>query len=303
MNWNIFPPRRAYPYAPGDQVCVKSKDTKVRYWRGKVISVDDRTGIHVQPQHGDNPPPSTVKNPNKLIPLFCRKEPTIIVTGESSYFRQQSCQVNEHDTVLEIGCCNGETSKLLIPRAKHWIGFDTSDAFIEECRQFMKDYPHSTHIAKVDALVHPGKAVDEATKFGSRPNVVFLDIGGNRECYNVLRMLSWCRERLGDNLELVVIKSRELVQTLLSTAQVDRVTGAVDDGDEWLKHHRVRRVLPKHPLRAPRAMTPDGTKEICRYHNYHNDGCTLPECPLDHDHCPACFGRDHIARDCSLFRD
>jgi SAM-dependent methyltransferase len=306
MQWTVFPPNEHYPYKPGDTVSVKSKNTKLRYWKGIVVSVDEK-GIQVQPaqkQDSHDGPITTIRNYNKLTPLINRDEPTIIITEESSFFRQQSCQVDGHDSVLEIGCCNGETSKLLIPRAKQWTGFDTSDGFINECRQYMKNFSHTTHtrIAKVDALVHPGHAFDEATKLGAPPNVVFIDIGGNRECYNVLRMLSWCRSAFVDNLELVVIKSRELVQALRSSnVETDPFTGHILNGDEWQRQYKVRRVMPKHPLRAPKVMTPDGSREICRYRNYHNEGCTLPNCPLDHEYCPACFGRDHIARDCSVF--
>jgi len=58
-----------------------------------------------------------------------------------------------------------------------------------------------------------------------------------------------------------------------------------------------------HPLKAPITYSPtDASKPICRYHNYHKDGCkrykTDESCPLDHTFCHWCLQPGHIALDC-----
>ena len=306
MEWRIYPPidGKRFPYQRGQAVLVKSKDPRIRYWRGTISNtVIDGQEILVQLDDAGKKLPLKLKDCKKLVPLFvddnefCDHTVRVVITAETNYFRQLAFQVNGEDSVLEIGCANGETSKLLIPRARSWVGFDTSDDMIEDCRRFMEG-SKKCHIVKVDALVHPGHAFDQAIIFGF-PNVLFLDIGGNRECPNVMRMLSWAFKSWRNELRLVIVKSQELVHSLKTTSKIHIETGVVQNGHCWFEEYSAKRALPKHPLRAPLVLSPkDGITPICRYHNYHKLGCTLQNCPLDHDHCPLCNMYGHKAREC-----
>jgi SAM-dependent methyltransferase len=292
LEWRLYPSKRAFPKT-GDAVFVKSKDTQIRYSRGKVSSNNSEHGIQVQPDDAKQAP-LKLKDCKRLIPVFPDKA-TVVVTAETIHFRQLVHQIKSTDDILEIGCSTGETSRLLIPCANSWVGFDTSDEMIDQCRPHLEKN-EKTHIVKVDALIDPAKALKEARTFGS-PNVLFLDIGGNRESINVLRMVSWVLESFDPRL--VVIKSRELVQSMQATATIDPTTGLIQNGDDWFQTHKTRRAIPKHPLRAPLVLSPkDGKTPICRYHNYHKQGCKKDECALDHDHCHACQQLGHIAREC-----
>jgi len=195
------------------------------------------------------------------------------------------------------------------------------------------------------------------------PNVVFCDIGGNRDIGSVIRMVSWARTSFTPRL--VVIKSEEMVEDIsaLHSSQPCKTKSCEDNplrkrskkvqssssilghcdfdvevekdgklrnGETWFNYHLQNEINngksvvtmssvasndvmsskckpPKyrHPLRAPMALLPsDGKTPICRYHNYHKDGCRKGEsCPFDHTVCHWCFTPGHIALHCYGVRD
>ena len=200
-------------------------------------------------------------------------------------------------------------------------------------------YAYASKVVKVDALEEPKRAAREATDvFGSSPTVVLIDIGGNRECGPVVKTMAWVFEAFGcsKNLRMVIVKSRALVRQLRSDSEtiqtrnsinnnkssnetipsLDASTGIISMGTEWFATAHKRLLLSKknrfeqrfkHPLKAPKAMSPvDGITPICRYHNYHKDGCKLYNdretlgtvCPLDHDYCHSCLQKGHVAKNC-----
>ena len=66
-------------------------------------------------------------------------------------------------------------------------------------------------------------------------------------------------------------------------------------------------ILYTHPLKAPLVQVEcpgiDSTMmiSICRYHNYHKQGCrkhSSGKCTLDHHHCHWCLQTGHIALEC-----
>jgi SAM-dependent methyltransferase len=295
-EWRVFPPTKRQAtctFHDGDAVLIKSKDTKAAPVRGTIVSVNNDGGGEVQVLVEEKQESFGPKERKRLMPYF-GINPTIIITPETNYFRQMVHQVEATDAVLEIGCSTGETSRLLIPLSNSWVGLDTSQQMIDQCKSHMKE---NCHVSKVDALIDPKRALEESRTCGE-PNVIFVDIGGNRECINVLRMVSWVLDSFGPRL--VVVKSRELVQSVRSSASVDSGTGLIADGDTWYRDRQQRRALPKHPLRAPLVLSPkDGLTPICRYHNYHKDGCSKEDrCELDHNHCHACQQLGHIATHC-----
>ncbi|CAJ1952905.1 unnamed protein product [Cylindrotheca closterium] len=241
----------------------------------------------------------------RLLPSFALQTPNIVVTPETNFFRILAKQVTAEDRVLEIGCSTGETSKLLVPpNSASWVGLDTSEQMMEQCKTTIgkKRWNEDTcHVTVVDALVDPIKAKQECTIHGA-VTVVFIDIGGNRECIGVLRMLSWVLETFDQHLRLIVVKSRELAQSIQASASVGEGTGLVENGNEWFAKHRKKRAFPKHPLKAPMATSPKGMP-ICRYYNYHKEGCSKADCPYDHEYCHFCLKQGHIARNCPTLID
>lgn len=163
-----------------------------------------------------------------------------------------------------------------------------------------------------------------------------------------------------NSLRLIIIKSREIVHAIQnaswldttntpsSSVKIDYRTGIVTNGPVWFNmacqqlqqqsttsattqasqllspHHP--RFMFKHPLKAPLALSPvDEKTPICRYHNYHREGCKLMRppsnsccddptrgndndsnnimgiayCPSDHEHCHACREKGHMALNCT----
>ena len=182
---------------------VKSKDTNVRYVLGSIQSLDDSSksgGVTIKPENSRKTEKTEIaliqlKHCRRLMPWFRYPElSTVIITSETTPFRQLASQVFDTDRVLEIGCSSGETSRILLSRARSWVGFDTSDEMLKLCERYLPPTPGldgssssspSTKAVKIDALVDPTKAKEEANTFGS-PNVIFIDIGGNRGMYDCI---------------------------------------------------------------------------------------------------------------------
>jgi hypothetical protein len=176
------------------------------------------------------------------------------------------------------------------------------------------------HCQRVDALVDPYAAIKAACTFHvNGPTIVFVDIGGNREEVGVLRMLQFLLHGPFPDLRQIIIKSRALCQSLVAGTTTTNSTAfqkaghADGDGlvvervDQWLEEHLGRLstsilpALPKHPQKAPIRLCPaDDKTPICRYHNYHKNGCHKKDgsCPFDHNHCHVCLQPGHSALDC-----
>mmetsp|Transcript_56536 Transcript_56536/g.137238 ORF Transcript_56536/g.137238 Transcript_56536/m.137238 type:complete len:449 (-) Transcript_56536:138-1484(-) len=169
-------------------------------------------------------------------------------------------------------------------------------------------YEEVVTVTTATTTTESSTASSSTATFPSSPTVIFVDIGGNRDDISVLKVLEWIfltflPDNRTDNgsgqdttpsssssssppLRLVVVKSRALVESIQSSSLSDgemvvSLTGVVSGGATWFQEaltervHSVRPSLPKHPLKAPMVFSPidDGTTPICRYHNYHVNGC------------------------------
>jgi uncharacterized membrane-anchored protein YhcB (DUF1043 family) len=201
----------------------------------------------------------------------------------------------------------------------------------------------------MDPLLDPDTASTVVNEYLGSPNdntdtngnmihyvTVLVDIGGNREENAVLRMIDWVlrifqSKSTGTNqlqLHQIILKSESLYTTLSNRTNIS--TESIWNATDWYNNRlriALRESLPKHPLQAPKRFVPihkNGTcstdsignnndtpiRLICRYHNYHKDGCAKMDngkcnsgkklCPYDHDHCHLCLMVGHIARNCPL---
>ena len=313
--WFIFPPKNNnHKFESGQAVLFRTERSKSHgYRKGTILQVQSKQ-IQIQDSSSkENVTILVAYQHALLLPDLraTREEPTIVVvTPETKDFRELVVgYITSTDRVLEIGCSSGEASVLMLPTCQSWVGFDTSEEMLGMCKAALleasssgpstkkKDY----HPVIMNALVDSEKARIEACRFGV-PTFVACDIGGNRELVNVLRMISWAMESFEP--KLIMIKSRELTHALESSSlsTIDTDTGLVDKGQDWFQANRPRHAMPKHPKKAPLVMSPtDPSKPICRYYNYHKNGCHNKEdCPLDHEHCHFCKEKGHIGRECPL---
>jgi hypothetical protein len=192
------------------------------------------------------------------------------------------------------------------------MGFDVSNDMVQQTRTKLQQEGYDdtiNRVHKVDVLVDPNGARQLVkTHFAkARPSVVFIDIGGNRNVSSVIRVLHWTISTYSPRL--VVIKNWKLVQECTSNVFVDSKNDMLVGAHEWFchKHHaEIHTAWPNHPLQAPMVLSPTKhTIPICRYHNYHEQGCKKAdagECPFDHDHCHTCQQQGHTAKECPMRR-
>jgi len=180
------------------------------------------------------------------------------------------------------------------------------------------------HYHKVNALMDPKGAHFHA----GEPTMVLIDIGGNREKRGVADMLHWVQQcAFDDPPRLIIVKSLELTKDLsksleskgnrtelkgeqTSVADVCYVTstGIISNAQEWFSSlvSSSEKATPSysHPMKAPLVLSPtDNVTPICRFHNYHLDGCRRYRsgshaCPYDHEHCHWCRKAGHVALNC-----
>ncbi|KAL3781356.1 hypothetical protein HJC23_013440 [Cyclotella cryptica] len=216
------------------------------------------------------------------------------------------------------------------------VAFDTGSDMVEQTRQSLqaelklvssvhspqkqseleKVYSDMATVHKIDAFADPKGAFSLATRNHEiYPTVILIDIGGNRELEGVARMIHWVQGAFSRQPpRAIIIKSKELTQELHSHLQDGIVTHAQDWLIDFLQINNSVNSIPlksqpppsySHPLQAPLVLSPkDNTTPICRFHNYHAEGCKryndeCSECPLDHDYCHWCKRNGHVARECS----
>lgn len=299
-DWYLFPPNQTSgtTFRLGQIVLLRSSDHW--YKPGHIIRVDSKC-VEVCLSETSHKTRLNRKDQRRLLLPYHGPSTAgiIVVTSETTHYRHLVGYIESSDRVLEIGCSSGETSKLILRHCQSWVGLDTSLEMLNVCQETLSSMQQSTphHSVVVNALIDPQRARKEATKFGE-PNVVFLDIGGNREGINVLRMIAWILEEF--QLRLLVMKSRELVRSILaSDCAINEVTGLIDKGQDWYQRQQHQRAIPKHPKKAALVMSPrDPTMAICRYHNYHKNGCKKNDCDFDHEYCHACLCKGHVAMEC-----
>jgi SAM-dependent methyltransferase len=269
-----------------------------------------------------------------LQPSMAPRNPedtTVILVQETAPFRQVvHCQLQKQDRVLEIGCSTGELSKKIWKTGvQTWLGIDVSLEILDKCRKQLDQFLESRDInkmdlrklytvLKIDPLLEPNRAFNHAVHLlDGLPTVICIDIGGNREHLPVMEVLSWVFQSFsGPSLRLVMIKSRAIVRAMLADDRVNiySSTGVVSNGTAWFEssfrrlEQQACNLQPvkgsktkfKHPIKAPLVLSPmDGVTPICRYHNYHPNGCVRQnECEFDHKFCHACLKHGHIALEC-----
>eukprot|EP00581_Thalassiosira_minuscula_P012323 CAMPEP_0183719342 /NCGR_PEP_ID=MMETSP0737-20130205/12329_1 /TAXON_ID=385413 /ORGANISM="Thalassiosira miniscula, Strain CCMP1093" /LENGTH=462 /DNA_ID=CAMNT_0025949059 /DNA_START=76 /DNA_END=1465 /DNA_ORIENTATION=+ len=183
-----------------------------------------------------------------------------------------------------------------------------------------KDSRQMIQYHRVDALENPLGAYSYAVGRGddsenSTPDMILIDIGGNRELRGVVRMIQWVQSSFQDGPpRVIIVKSEALVEELSRYADSKKnvtehdgedepfvaADGIINNGQDWFlslltSSENASNGIPgkskqspptySHPIKAPLVLSPkDGKTPICRFHNYALDGCKNGDaCPFDHD--------------------
>eukprot|EP00903_Cladosiphon_okamuranus_P009683 g9213.t1 len=144
-------------------------------------------------------------------------------------------------------------------------------------------------VVKSQALVAELKANRSG---GSDPAAAGGTVGCRRPCGRIVEGDSWFRELLARS-------------TAPPPPPPPPSTGSPSGGslgDRGRESQGAGKHVPKHfhPNKAPLRLSPkDGVTPICRYHNYHREGCKKGErCPYEHAVCHWCLRTGHVALAC-----
>ena len=150
----------------------------------------------------------------KLIPVFGRLgRPALLLCAETDQFRSLCrTQLQPDDSVLEVGCSFGlATVEIAGAGARAVMAVDIAcdaiESAVARCVQ-TQGHSHNIRFVCMDVLRYPAKLVELAAQ--QQVNVLFVDLGGNRDAGTVAQFLLQMLESLRPTLALVVVKCREL---------------------------------------------------------------------------------------------
>jgi hypothetical protein len=221
-----------------------------------------------------------------------RSHSLILLTPDTTNYRQlASSHVRAYDKVLEIGCSTGECTSLILRRlillhinnkckqddkgveneGGKIVAFDTGSDMVEKAKhrvmselnyllpqgnsdnEKMSAVGVTLNFHKVDAITNPIDAITYATTGDDRyPDVILIDIGGNRELKAVIKMIHWVQTAFGTSPRLVIVKSQALVDELISTsssANLDVGEVKCEWDEEVGKSANDQSILGKNPKR------------------------------------------------------
>ncbi len=108
----------------------------------------------------------------------------IALASDTSKYRKMAREsVLDTDTVLEVGCADGQATTNLAKHAKTVFAIDNSYEFIERCK--------STHTEHTNTQFHrlDARDISAVKKLTDKPDVIFIDIGGNASLENIASIL------------------------------------------------------------------------------------------------------------------
>jgi SAM-dependent methyltransferase len=117
------------------------------------------------------------------------------------------------DTVLEIGCSTGETTRILAQRCARVVAVDVGEAVMTQAQSSIAACPNVT-LVQMDGR--------DGTTLGSllsAPDLIFLDIGGKALLGNVASLLRVCLRTFAPRT--IVVRSLELAAVLGLVTEIE----------------------------------------------------------------------------------
>lgn len=270
-----------------------------------------------------------------LVPKKCFKlEPLMpgidarafYVVSETADFRLVAQRaVRSDDVALELGASYGVTTQVLGRRAVRVVAIETSEKALVEARKRCTGQDN-INFCQCDVLRDFGQVLE----IGQGATAVFVDIGGDRLCEDVLWLLRSIQEAMMPRL--LCVKGRAVWRWV--EAELDKLgpeaspmvtlpivpersplgLRARSEFDNCRQKNHQKAIVaaemanPRsskrcHPLSYPDRTVPNkegSPRHICRCHNFLDDGCDQgQDCEFDHDHCYLCGVAGHRALICS----
>lgn len=122
----------------------------------------------------------------------------VLTAGVAQYRETVPFYVNKKDTVLEIGCAEGTTSRLLYQHAGYLVAIEKGPT-IDEAKRLYPDI----RFEKIDAA-----NVGEVLALGFQFNKIYIDISGSGPLHSIVRFIDMYDATFQP--ELIVVKNDRL---------------------------------------------------------------------------------------------
>ena len=127
----------------------------------------------------------------------------IVVVSSTDRFRRLAKErTRREDSVLEIGCSTGKTTRVLAKSAARVVAVDVSEQLVAGLQSELAAFDNVT-VARVD-----GRQTPQLIELLPDPDLIFLDVGGDAQLDNVAFVLRECLRTFAPRL--VVVRSFEL---------------------------------------------------------------------------------------------
>jgi len=254
--------------------------------------------------------------PQRLTPIYSLQGQTkqvLLCANTKEYRRLAKTQPQKTDFVIEIGSSFGIATDIIHQRARHVVGIDISKQLIEKAQITYPDIPFlcfdvlQDKVRLLSIAKDPSSTLWKDSELPYLSDMVFLDIGGNRELETVASILKFLQEELSPRL--IVVKSTQLFKHAQSfyASLMDKSENEEMflENELWwasldgLIRDSNQKLMGLYPLKYPAKSTGQGLL-ICRYHNY-TECKKGNSCPFDHNHCNTCGEEGHLSKNCHKF--
>eukprot|EP00578_Thalassiosira_sp_NH16_P016244 CAMPEP_0181126790 /NCGR_PEP_ID=MMETSP1071-20121207/27831_1 /TAXON_ID=35127 /ORGANISM="Thalassiosira sp., Strain NH16" /LENGTH=253 /DNA_ID=CAMNT_0023212443 /DNA_START=453 /DNA_END=1211 /DNA_ORIENTATION=+ len=167
---------------------------------------------------------SHVRSSDKVLEIGCSTgECTVlllrhlILLQHQHFLNQQKSCVMQRSSSFHGQIVAFDTGYDMIEQARNRLLSEFDRLLPDDICQKSTDrlFPDMVQFHKVNALANPKGAQSHAVDGNNRtPDVVLIDIGGNRELKGVIRMIEWVQSAFQCSPRLIIIKSEALAEEL-----------------------------------------------------------------------------------------
>lgn len=140
----------------------------------------------------------------------------VIVAATVGHYRKlASTRIQNSDSVMEIGCSTGETTRLLAAASRCVLAIDCSDQMVSKTKVQLACSDH-VRVVKADA-----RDTDLLAQTMPEPDAIFLDVGGNQQLDKIATIVRGLM--LTYQPRLLVVRNEELAAFASLICDVERI--------------------------------------------------------------------------------